>query len=122
MNGATEDVVHVFGFPSRSDRGSYRMIQTLSSFTDGPPPKRNKILDPYLKRYRSPSWRADRLFYQRHRSFEDFITDQEIQYTRYERRGLMPYDQRVLNLIRHQDLWAFFDYVGWDHQRRVWIK
>lgn len=112
-------VIHTFRFPKRDEAGFYRSILSLESFRNGAPPKRDAVIWQPYSRKMPPSWRKHCLF--RLYSFVEFIDESEQNYTRFERRGYPVYDERIVPDIRHHDdLWAFYEDIGWDYKKRVY--
>ena len=114
--------IHTFRFPDFNERGFYRTIRSYESWTRGSPPRKGKVPwnhPQFPGKFKSPSWRADRQFYHLHHDFDEFLDQAERQYTSGERR-YGAHEERICPVFHHDDLWAFYDHIGWDHKNRVY--
>lgn len=115
--------LHTFRFPNPSETGFYRSIRSLESFSHGSPPKRDAVPwnhPQFPGQFKPPSWRADRMFYCQHHDFAEFLDKAEREYNRSERQGYPMYDERIVPVVHHADLWAFYEHIGWDYKARVY--
>ena len=116
-------VLHTFAMPDHNEKGHYRAIRSFESFQRGPPPKRGKVPwnhPQFPGQFKSPSWRADRMYYCQHHALDDFLDYAERTFTSSERRGYSPWDERIVPIFHHADLWAFYEHIGWDYKARVY--
>lgn len=117
--------LHTFVMPTWKDKGHHRAITSFESFKRGPPPKNKRDRVPWNHpqfpgKFKSPAWRRDRWFYTQHHTLDDFLDNAERNFTSFERMGLRPSDERIVTIFHHDDLWAFYNHIGWDYKARAY--
>lgn len=115
--------VHVFEMPGLFAKGGRNPHRILQTFEHGSPPKRKRIAIPgwpYKDRPAPNSYSQHASYYARERDMDDFIATTDRDATRSGAKGFPRYDYRLMDVVTHDGLDAFFEHIGWDYKSRTY--
>lgn len=119
-HGVRGQTVHIFEMPSPWSKGGRNPNQILSTFEHGSPPKRKRPKIPGWG-YDSPapnSFSLTASYYAQDRDIDDFVCTVERNNTRSDSNGYPRYDYRLMPVIAHASMAAFFEHIGWNPKTR----
>jgi hypothetical protein len=104
--------VHVFNLPSPSEKGFYRETTSFNAFFNGVP-KGNRLHGPNQNSttlYNAKRWIE----------FEETCERQAKLFVEKKLKGFP--DDRLLPRVEHQNIWDFYQKIGYDYKKKRYIK